>query len=75
MVFLCMLGGTFLGLVLLMIALWMSKAVPRWAPVLIAVFLVVDFLGVVPMSHAILLIGAAGVAYGVVASRSAATGN
>ncbi|GAA4561787.1 hypothetical protein [Planotetraspora kaengkrachanensis] len=75
MVFLCMLIGMFLGLVLLMVALWMSKAVPRWAPALIVVFLVVDFLGLVPMSHAILLVGTVGVAYGVISARSTVTGH
>lgn len=69
-VFLSMLGGALFGLLLLMVALWMSRAVPRWAPAVIAVFLVVDFLGLVPMAHTILLIGAAGVAYGVIAAKT-----
>jgi hypothetical protein len=75
MVFLSMMVGMLLGLMLLMVALWMSKAVPRWAPAFIAVFLVVDFLGLVPMSHAILLLGTVGVAYGVISARSTVAGH
>jgi hypothetical protein len=37
--------GTVLGLVLLSIGLWRSRAVPRWVPALLWLFLVVEFVG------------------------------
>lgn len=37
--------GTVLGLALLAIALWRSRSAPRWVPVLVVAFLVVEFIG------------------------------
>ena len=37
--------GTVLGLLVLAIALWRSRAVARWIPALLGVFLVVEFVG------------------------------
>jgi hypothetical protein len=39
------LAGTVLGLTLLAIALWRSRSAPRWVPVLVVAFLVVEFIG------------------------------
>lgn len=39
------LAGTVVGLLLLGIALWRSHLVPRWVPVVLWVFLVVEFVG------------------------------
>jgi len=37
--------GTVLGLLLLSVGLWRARAVPRWVPVLVWLFLVVEFVG------------------------------
>jgi len=68
-VFISMLGGSLGGMLVSVVSLWRSRTVPRWAPVLLAAFIVLDFVGAVPVVHTLLLLGLAGVAYGVVRSR------
>lgn len=37
------LAGTFVGLALLAVAVWRSRVAPRWVPVVMAAFLIIDF--------------------------------